>query len=145
MPFLPQFDATLTTYARSTILLVEDDRATREMFDYALRISGFDVMSVGDGLSALRAIDQHCIPDVVVLDLDLPHVSSIDVHQEIVSNAETCAVPVIIVTGTSWQPPSGVFRTLRKPINSDFLIKVVRLALASRQSDAEQLAPPKVR
>jgi DNA-binding response OmpR family regulator len=145
MSFPPQFDATLTTYARSTILLVEDDRATREMFDYALRIGGFDVMSVGDGLSALRTIDQHCIPDVVVLDLDLPHVSGIDVHQEIVSHAETCATPVIIVTGTNWQSPSGVFRTLRKPINSDVLIKVVRLALASRQSDAEQLAPPVVR
>jgi DNA-binding response OmpR family regulator len=145
MSFLPQFGATLKTYARSTILLVEDDRATREMFDYALRIGGFDVMSVGDGLSALRAIDQHCIPDVVVLDLDLPHVSGIDVHQEIVSHVETCAIPVIIVTGTSWQSPSGVYRTLRKPINSDVLIKVVRVALASRQSDAERLAPPVVR
>jgi DNA-binding response OmpR family regulator len=141
MSFPPQFGATLTTYARSTILLVEDDRATREMFDYALRIVGFDVMSVGDGMSALRAIDQHCIPDVVVLDLDLPQVSGIDVHQEIVSHAETCDIPVIIVTGTSWQSPSSVFRTLRKPINSDTLVKVVQLALTSRQAHTERSTP----
>lgn len=100
------------------------------MFDYALRISGFDVWSVGDGLSALRAIDQHCIPAVIVLDLDLPRVSGIDVHQEVVSHAETCAIPVIVVTGTSWQPPPGVFRTLRKPINADVLVKHVQYALA---------------
>jgi two-component system cell cycle response regulator DivK len=84
------------------------------MFDYALRIVGFDVSSVGDGLSALRAIDQQFIPDVIVLDLDLPQVSGVDVHQEIVSHAETRSIPVIVVTGTSWQAPAGVFRTLRK-------------------------------
>lgn len=101
------------------------------MFDYALRIAGVDVLSVGDGLSALRAIDQQFIPDAIVLDLDLPQVSGIDVHQEVVSHAETCAIPVIVVTGTSWNPPPGVFRTLRKPINSDVLVKVVQVALTS--------------
>jgi CheY-like chemotaxis protein len=129
MSFPPQFDATLTTSARSTVLLVEDDRATREMFDYALRIAGFDVSSAADGLSALRAIDQHFIPDVIVLDLDLPQVSGIDVHQEIVSHAETRAIPIIVVTGTTWPPPPGVFRTLRKPINSDVLVRVVQHAV----------------
>jgi DNA-binding NtrC family response regulator len=112
------------------VLLVEDDRATREMFEYALRLAGFTVSSMADGLTALRAIDQHCIPDVVVLDLDLPQVSGIDVHQEIVSHAETCAIPIIVVTGTNWHPPKGVFRTLRKPIASDVLVKVVERALA---------------
>jgi CheY-like chemotaxis protein len=106
------------------------------MFDYALRIGGFDVCTAGDGLSALRAIDQQFIPDVIVLDLDLPQVSGIDVHQEIVSHAETCAIPVIVVTGTSWQPPPDVFRTLRKPINSDVLVKVVQRAVAHDQVPA---------
>jgi DNA-binding response OmpR family regulator len=120
------------------------------MFDYALRISGFDVMSAGDGLSALRAIDQHCIPDVIVLDLDLPQVSGIDVHQEIVSHAETCAIPIIVVTGTSWQAPRDVFRTLRKPINSDVQVKVVRRALERHHehehpglSDSRHYSPDK--
>jgi len=103
------------------------------MFDYALRIGGFDVCAVGDGLSALRAIDQQFIPDVIVLDLDLPQVSGIDVHQEIVSHADTCAIPIIVVTGTSWQAPPDVFRTLRKPINSDVLIRMIRRALAQHQ------------
>jgi CheY-like chemotaxis protein len=34
------------------------------------------------GLSALRAIDQQFIPDLIVLDLDLSQVRGIDVHQE---------------------------------------------------------------
>jgi len=99
------------------------------MFEYALRLNGFDVSSASDGLIALRAIDQHVIPDVIVLDLDLPQINGIDVHQEIVSHAETRDIPVVVVTGTNWDVP-GVFATLRKPINSDALLRLVQLAVA---------------
>jgi len=118
-----------------TVLLVEDDRATREMFDYALRLAGFAVSAAADGLSALRILDQHFIPSVIVLDLDLPQVSGTDVHQEIVSHAETQAIPVVVVTGTTWQAPVGVFRTLRKPINSDVVVSVVQQALSAQEID----------
>jgi two-component system, chemotaxis family, chemotaxis protein CheY len=141
MSFPPQFGGTLTSYVRPRVLLVEDDRATREMFDYALRIGGFDVSTAADGLGALRALDQHYIPDVIVLDLDLPQVSGIDVHQEIVSHADTRAIPVIVVTGTSWHPPAGVFRTLRKPINSDVLLNVVQRA-CEHQHEQQSLGDP---
>ena len=124
----------MPTYERPDVLLVEDDDATREMFDYALRMAGFAVTAVRDGLAALRSIEQQC-PDVVVLDLDLPHVSGMDVHQEIVSHAETCKIPIIVVTGTNWQTPTEVFRTLRKPIGSDVLVTTIEQALAQASAD----------
>ena len=117
------------THERPVVLIVDDDRATREMFEYALRIGGFSVATAGDGISALRAIDQHLNPDVIVLDLDLPQVNGLDVQQEIVAHAETRDIPIIIVTGTNWSVPAGVFRTLRKPINSDVLVRIVTQAL----------------
>ena len=83
---LPNLARAVSVYQRPTILLVEDDSATREMFDYALRLAGFAVVAARDGLAGLRAIEQQ-VPDAVVLDLDLPHVSGIDVQQEIVSHA----------------------------------------------------------
>jgi CheY-like chemotaxis protein len=101
-----------------------------------LRIAGFDVCTAADGMTALRAIEQRLIPDVVVLDLDLPQISGIDVHQEIVAHAETRAIPIVVVTGTNWHPPEGVFRTLRKPIASDVLVNVVQRALARGDADA---------
>ena len=128
MSFPPQFDTPVFVYQRATILLVEDDSATRELFDYALRLSGFAVVAARDGLAGLRAIEQQ-VPDAVVLDLDLPHVSGMDVHEEIGSHAETRDIPIIIVTGTGWKAPAGVFRTLRKPITSDVLVMVVQQAL----------------
>ena len=92
------------------MLIVEDDYATREMYEYALRMAGLNVVIAADGFAALRVIDQE-VPDVIVLDLDLPHVSGIDVHAEVMAHAETRITPVIVVTGTEWQVPQSVFRS----------------------------------
>lgn len=120
---------------RPLILLVEDDRATREMFDYALRMEGFDVSVAGDGLAALRFIEQQ-LPDLIVLDLDLPHVSGIDIQQEVMAHAETSAIPIIVVTGTEGKvPEQGVFQILRKPTTPDVLIAVIHKALAPSDGD----------
>ena len=99
------------------------------MFDYALRMEGLTVLVASDGLGALRLIE-HDLPDVIVLDLDLPHVSGIDVQQELMSHAETSAIPIVVVTGTDGKMPEGVFQILRKPITPDVLIQVVRKALS---------------
>jgi DNA-binding response OmpR family regulator len=119
----------MTSHERPTVLVVEDDRATREMFEYGLRIAGFAVSVAGDGLTALRLVEQE-LPDAIVLDLDLPHVSGIDVHQEVMAHAETSAIPIIVVTGTEWNTPAGVFDLLRKPITAETLVAVVLRALS---------------
>jgi chemosensory pili system protein ChpA (sensor histidine kinase/response regulator) len=117
------------TTGLGTVLLVEDDHATREMFGYALRMEGFEVLVASDGLAALRLLEQN-VPDVVVLDLDLPQVSGFDVQQDIVAHIETQAIPIIVVTATEWDVPSNVFRTLRKPIMPEVLVNVVEQALS---------------
>ncbi|PYR74975.1 MAG: hypothetical protein DMF87_21565 [Acidobacteria bacterium] len=121
----------MTTQERPTVLIVEDDYATREMYEYALRMAGLNVVIAADGFAALRVIDQE-VPDVIVLDLDLPHVSGIDVHAEVMAHAETRITPVIVVTGTEWQVPQSVFRTLHKPINSEVLVEAVMQALSPK-------------
>jgi DNA-binding response OmpR family regulator len=122
----------MTTHHGPTVLIVEDDRGTREMFDYALRVTGFRVVSVADGYAALRVIEQD-LPDVIVLDLDLPQVSGMDVHEEVTAHAETSVIPIIVVTGTEWDVPKTAFRILRKPISSDVLIDAIQQALSSRR------------
>jgi DNA-binding response OmpR family regulator len=123
----------MTTHDRPTVLLVEDDRATREMFEYALRMAGFAVLVAGDGLTALRTLEQD-VPDAIALDLDLPWVSGIDVQQEVVAHAETSSTPIVIVTGTDWKPSSPVYATLRKPISGETLVKVIQEALAGSKA-----------
>jgi DNA-binding response OmpR family regulator len=121
----------MTTQERPSVLIVEDDRATREMYEYALRMAGLTVVVANDGFAALRMIDQE-VPDVIVLDLDLPHVTGMDVHEEVMAHAETRITPVVVVTGTEWPMPASVFRILRKPINSETLVNAVLQALSSK-------------
>ena len=112
---------------RPRVLLVEDDRATRELFHAALREARFSVGSVADGLAALQAIAEKR-PEVIVLDLHLPRVSGLDVYHEIVSHPGNDQIPIIIVTGTAGPVPLNVYRTLRKPITPEQLVEAVSTA-----------------
>src|SRR5579862_7370922 len=108
----------------TTVLLVDDDPATCEMFRQALRLSGFHVRTAADGVSALLQVDLER-PDVIVLDLDLPGVSGLDVHDELAARADTRGVPVIMVTATDWKPRTPPFALLRKPVPTDRLAEAI--------------------
>ncbi len=64
------------------VLLVEDDRALREVTATGLVSAGYQVEAVGDGEAALAAAAA-VRPDVVVLDLMLPKMSGLDVCREL--------------------------------------------------------------
>jgi DNA-binding response OmpR family regulator len=119
----------MATQERPTILLVEDDRATRDMLQFALRFDGFTVLAASDGLVALRLLEHH-LPDAIVLGLDVPHVSGIDVQREVMAHAETSAIPIVVVIGRESKTPAGVFQVVRRPITADVLLKAVRKALS---------------
>lgn len=110
------------------MLLVEDDRDVREVFREALRLEGLDVRTAPDGLTALWQIEQNP-PDVLILDLELPRVTGLDILRDLNSRPNAGAMPVVVVTGTDWSVTSPVFATVRKPIAPDALVDVVTRAL----------------
>jgi len=60
-----------------TILIVEDDESTRELYQAVLRAEGFNVRTVADGIDALRPIDADQ-PSLILLDLTLPRPVDLD-------------------------------------------------------------------
>ena len=117
--------------SRQTILVVEDDDDLRHLFRTTLTLAGYDVTEAGDGLEALQRID-HSPPDLVVLDLVLPRVSGLVVHQEIAAQAITRHIPVVVITGSAMPHADlDVACFLRKPISPDRLINAVRGCLAA--------------
>lgn len=114
----------------ATVLVVEDDAATREMYRQALAASGYRTIAVGDGLGALRHLEGDR-PDVVVLDLVLPTVAGHDVYKELRAHPETCEIPVIIVTGSDAHDvaPHEFRFFLRKPVSPETLTRIVEDAL----------------
>jgi CheY-like chemotaxis protein len=112
------------------VLLVEDDAFLRELYRTGLQDAGFPVVAVEDGLSALRCVES-AQPFAVVLDLELPRLSGLDVQQELHTNPETEHIPIVVITGshTRTLPPNEVACILRKPVGIDELIAAVQRCL----------------
>lgn len=83
-----------------TIFVVEDDNAIAELIAYALRGEGFEVSTFGDGEQFLSAIKEQ-VPDMVLLDIMLPGFDGITILKRIRENAQTSAVPVVMLTAKS--------------------------------------------
>jgi DNA-binding response OmpR family regulator len=116
---------------RRVILIVEDDVDLRSVWRLALQLDGFEVDEAGDGVTALRRLEER-LPDLVVLDLGLPALGGLCVQQEIAAQAATRAIPVVIVTGhTDDLSHVDVSCILRKPVGPDQLVTTVRRCLQS--------------
>ena len=109
------------------ILIVEDDPALRSMYGALLRLEGFAVVGVEDGVDALRHLEiSH--PSAVVLDLGLPRLGGRDVQLEMRNRSETSDIPIVLVTGQDAGDlnPKDFACILRKPIDPQSLISAVQ-------------------
>jgi len=86
--------------SKPTILLVEDEPAQRAVLAYNLKSEGFDVIEAEDGEEAL-VMAQDSLPDLVLLDWMLPHVSGLEVCRRLKSVKATRALPVIMLSARS--------------------------------------------
>lgn len=82
------------------ILLVEDERAQREVLSYNLASEGFIVRYAENGEEALLMIDE-AMPDLVVLDWMMPLMSGIEVCRQIKTRNDTRHIPVIMLSARS--------------------------------------------
>ncbi|HEX8832562.1 MAG TPA: response regulator [Abditibacteriaceae bacterium] len=84
----------------SYLLCVDDDEAICLLTSTILSRAGFEVATGCDGASALRAIAQR-EPDLIVLDIDMPHMSGLEVCRRVKSNPFTARIPVLMLTAQS--------------------------------------------
>ena len=82
------------------VLVVEDEPAQLEILAYNLESDGFLVSRARDGEEALLLIRED-VPDVIVVDWMMPHLSGIEVCRRLKSNPETRSIPVIILSARS--------------------------------------------
>jgi DNA-binding response OmpR family regulator len=80
--------------AAQTILVVDDERQIAQIARDYLERAGFAVIATGDGKSALKIYDERK-PDLVVLDLGLPHLDGLDVARALRRDSN---VPIIMLT-----------------------------------------------
>ena len=81
----------------SLVVVAEDDEDSREMLQLALQRYGHTVLLATDGEAARRLLQERA-PDVVVLDLQLPLVSGLQLSQEIQAEPRWRDTPVIAIS-----------------------------------------------
>jgi len=80
-----------------TILVVEDDKSTREFYELFLTENGYRVIAVASGHAALTAVTAQPV-NALVLDHRLPDMSGTEVCRQLRAGAAP-TVPVLLVTG----------------------------------------------
>jgi CheY-like chemotaxis protein len=80
-----------------TILIADDNRATRKMLSAALRHAGYQVLEAADGKEAYQTICQHQ-PDAVLLDICMPGMTGLKVCRLMKKNQATRNIPVACMT-----------------------------------------------
>jgi DNA-binding response OmpR family regulator len=80
------------------ILLAEDDDSMRRLLEVILKKGGFEVISTGDGLEAMKLALENSV-DAVVADAIMPGLTGYDLCRIIKNKAEKRDVPFIILSG----------------------------------------------
>jgi DNA-binding response OmpR family regulator len=115
------------------VLIVDDDAAVAAVLAEHLS-DAYAVEIVSNGSQALDAV-RRARPDLVLLDLNMPGLSGLDVLRRL--RAMDARLPVLIVTGTSDDAligetiRSGGFSYIRKPFSTKYLLHMVAAALRS--------------
>lgn len=84
--------------AAPQVLIADDDQGVRESLKEALRRENYRVLVAQDGAEALRRV-MNMRPDLVLLDIDMPEPSGLEVLRTIRNTRSTKNTPVIMLTG----------------------------------------------
>ena len=80
------------------ILYIEDERATFDLVNHALKPLGYRVVRANSGQQGLTMMKKQK-PDLLLLDLMMPHVSGWDVYRAMKMDEALADIPVIVITG----------------------------------------------
>ncbi len=116
---------------QAKVLIVEDNVKNRTLLRDILEYYGFDVRTAEDGESGLAAAKEF-LPDVMLLDIQMPVMDGIAVAKQLKSAAETSAIKLIALTSFAMKGDrerfleAGFDDYIAKPIDTRKLPGIVR-------------------
>jgi PAS domain S-box-containing protein len=125
----------MTDLHHPLVLIVDDDRDTRELYRMVLESVGYRVEDAGHVRSATAAA-LALVPDVVVIDWMLPDGEGLDVARALRASRQTRRVPIVAITGVTLNQAAeinarleGITAILRKPAHPDDMLLAIGTAL----------------
>jgi DNA-binding NtrC family response regulator len=114
------------------VLVADDDPSILEILKLGFRAKGYEVITASDGKSAIQAIEQSR-PDLLVLDIEMPHLTGIEVLRYL--RKDWPALPVVIMTAHGTislaveAMKEGATEFITKPFEMEQLLLVIQKAL----------------
>ncbi len=115
---------------KKKVMIVEDNELNMKLFDDLLGAHGYDTIKTRDGTKVLDLARENK-PDLIVMDIQLPEVSGLDVTKWLKADAELRSIPVIAVTAFAMKGDEEKIREggcedyVSKPISIVDFMKVV--------------------
>lgn len=112
------------------ILIVEDNELNMKLFNDLLQAHGYETMQVNDGREVVALSEQFC-PDLILMDIQLPTVSGLEVTKNLKGNEKLSSIPVIAVTAFAMKGDEEKIRDggcdgyIAKPISVPTFLKTV--------------------
>jgi CheY-like chemotaxis protein len=118
---------TISPPDKRTVLIVDDDTASREALAHLLRTQGYRSSQAENGLQALEQLEAAISPpDLILLDLDMPVMNGREFLSRL-AYLQCIARPiVIIITGQDPRGIPGAAAVLRKPVSISQLLGLMQ-------------------
>ncbi len=106
----------------SVVLIVEDNERNLKLVRDVLGHAGFEVLCAGDAEAAI-ALARSALPDVILMDVNLPGISGLEALAQLRADAATAAIPVAALTAYAMKEDrerflaAGFDAYLEKPID----------------------------
>jgi len=114
-----------------TVLIVEDNELNMKLFHDLLDAHGFQTLQTSDGMQAMDMARQHH-PDLILMDIQLPEVSGLEVTKWLKEDEELKSIPIIAVTAFAMKGDEEKIREggceayIAKPISVVDFLQTVR-------------------
>jgi len=110
------------------IMVVDDEPDTIELTKTVLEMSGFEVTAFTDSKSALDSLKKGPLPDLIALDMRMPHISGPDFCEKVRADPRTKDLKIVFFTASSFREDVivkkyGVLGYIFKPFDNDQLVK----------------------
>lgn len=119
-----------------TVLIVEDNELNMKLFQDLLEVHGYQTIKTRNGIEALELARRHH-PDLVLMDIQLPEVSGLEVTKWIKEDDTLKGIPVIAVTAFAMKGDEERIREggceayISKPISVAKFLETVRSFLGA--------------
>ncbi|MCR9200647.1 MAG: response regulator [Planctomycetaceae bacterium] len=127
----------------SRVLIADDNEQNRELLDAYLAGEGYEILMANDGKETMDVVAASQ-PDLILLDIMMPRMSGYEVCEQVKSNSDTQAIPVLMVTALNEMGDiekavnAGCDDFLTKPVNQLELKTRVRSLLRVRHLAGER-------